>query len=383
SRYGGEEFSGRRAAPSGEDNKLQALQNHADRPASLIDHLQLQIGFLELDAELAFLARQMTGNIDQRGYLIGSLEEIASALSVPIERARAALHVIQGLDPRGVGASDLRECLLLQLGESDLLERRLIGEHLQDLLENRLPKLSDLLQVSLWEVKEAVGLISLLNPHPGNAFTVHTESAVVPEIFVDEIDGNFNVRIEEGVLPALRISPACSSMLRQEGHNPKVVDYVRRKIEAARWLIHAIEQRRRTMLDIAQAIVDHQVGFMRQGPGHLSALTMQQIADEVSVHISTVSRAANGKYMETPYGVMELRRFFTGGVERADGGIESRDNICGMIKEIIDAESPRRPLSDAQLTKRLQQRGLDIARRTVTKYRERSSIPPARLRKRH
>ena len=206
---------------------------------------------------------------------------------------------------------------------------------------------------------------------------------MIPEIFVDEIDNGFKVRIEEGMLPTLRISPTCSAMLREDGQNPKVVEFVRRKVEAARWLIHAIDQRRRTLADIAQAIVDHQVEFFQRGPGNIASLTMQTIADQVGVHISTVSRATNGKYIQSPYGVIELRRFFTGGVERADGGIESRENVCSMIREIVEEEDPRRPLSDSQLTKKLQERGLGIARRTVSKYRERAGVPPARLRKKH
>ena len=158
---------------------------------------------------------------------------------------------------------------------------------------------------------------------------------------------------------------------------------MKRKVEAARWMIHAIEQRRRTLQDIAQAIVDHQEEFLHQGPGSMAALTMQTIADRVGVHISTVSRATNGKYIETPYGVMELRRFFTGGVERAEGGIESRDNIFKIISEIIASEDTRRPYSDSQLTKKLKEKGIEIARRTVTKYRERAGLAAARIRKKY
>jgi RNA polymerase sigma-54 factor len=291
--------------------------------------------------------------------------------------------VVQRLDPCGVGARDLRECLLLQLGEGDEIEHRIVRRCLPDFLENRLPRIATTLEMSLDDVNEGVALLRTLDPQPGRRFEPGDPQQIRPEIFVDEIDGRYTVRIEEGSVPRMRVSPDCATLLQEGAQNPQVLDYVRKKMESARWLLHAVEQRNRTIRDIAQAIVDHQHQFFRRGPGHLEALTMQTIADLVGVHISTVSRAANGKYIETPYGSMELRRFFTGGVERADGGIESRDNVCGVIREIVSDEDARRPLSDSQLTRRLQERGIDIARRTVSKYRERAGIPQARLRKRY
>ncbi len=384
SRYGSEDGPRSRAASrEATDNKHEALQNHADHPGTLADHLVQQLGFSDLDPTLERVCRDLAENLDRRGYLLGDLDEIATALSTPRADVERALTVLQSLDPRGVGARDLRECLLLQLGREDSLERRIVSDFLPALLENRLPRIAELLDVSLGDVKAAAEAIASLEPAPGGSFAVADAGPIIPELFADEVDGEFKVRMEESTLPSLRISPACSAMLRQEGHNPKVVEFVRRKIEAARWLIHAIDQRRRTLLDIAQAIVDHQKEFLREGPGHLAALTMQKIADHTRVHISTVSRATNGKYIQTPHGIIELRRFFTGGVERADGGIESRDNVCAMIREIVANENPRRPLSDSLLTRKLQERGLDIARRTVTKYRERAGVAPARLRKQH
>lgn len=379
-RYGGEE---RRRASGGADNKHEALANHADRPESLAEHLITQVGYLELDPAFRDVCEKLCGELDGRGYLLGTTDDIARCFGASVETVERALAVVQGLEPRGVGARSLAECLLLQLGDGQGLEHRIVRECLQDLLENRMPRISEKLGASLEEIREAVSLLRLLNPHPGTQYDLADPQQVRPEIFVDEIDGIHTVRIEETSLPQLRVSPACAALLRENGQNPQVLDYVRRKVESARWLIHAVDQRRRTLRDIAQAIVDHQRRFFRQGPGHLAALTMQKIADEVGVHISTVSRAANGKFIETPFGVMELRRFFTGGVERTDGGIESRDNVCGVIRELVAKEDPRRPLSDSQLTRRLQEQGIDIARRTVSKYRERAGVPQARLRKKY
>lgn len=385
-RYGGDEPPRRSGWESNEgSSKHEALLNHADRPATLIDWLHQQAGFLELPSDRLHAVRQLAGNIDERGYLIGSVEEIGARCGLSAELAREALALLQSLEPRGVGARDLRECLLLQLGEVDpqAIERRVIEDHLEDLLQNRMPRIAQSLQVSLAQLSDAIEVIALLDPHPGRRFLDPRGGVAIPEIFVDEVDGRFQVRLEQSSLPTLRVSPQCATLLQQGGDDPRVIDFVRRKIESARWLIHAIEQRRRTILDIAQAIVERQSEFFCSGPGHLAALTMQQIADQVRVHVSTVSRATHGKYIETPYGVMELRRFFTGGVERVDGGVESRDNVCERIREIVGGEDPRRPLSDTQLARRLQKEGVDIARRTVTKYRERAGVPAGRLRKRY
>ncbi|MGE3165183.1 MAG: RNA polymerase factor sigma-54 [Planctomycetota bacterium] len=385
SRYGGDDRPRTQSAPIEDGAKQDALLNHADRPETIVEVLERQVSYLDLDPALSQAARHLAGCIDQRGYLVGDFAEISLMTGCPRELLERALEVIQSLEPKGVGARDLRECLLLQLGRehAQTVEYRLVDECLPELLENRLPRIAERLGVPLDAVRDAAEMISVLHPHPGSVFSVPEVGAIVPELFLDEIEGRFVVRMEESALPSLRISPACSSLLASGGDNKKVLEYIRRKVESARWLIHAIEQRRRTLLDIAQAIVDHQADFFRRGPGHLAALTMQSIADRVKVHVSTVSRATNGKYLESPYGTYELRRLFTGGVERADGGIESRDNVCKVIGQIVAGENPRRPLSDSQLTKKLQERGLDIARRTVTKYRERAGIAPARLRKRY
>ena len=381
SRYGGDEKP--RAISSGTDNKHEALSNHADERATLSDHLSEQLSELELRSELRRVCEKLCDELDDRGYLISDANELSVCLGTSLETVDEAIAVIQSLEPCGVGARDLAECLLLQLGDGEEIEHRVVRECLSDLLENRLPRIAERLCVSLPDVKEAVSLLRTLQPSPGRSFEDRGPQQIRPEVFVDEIDGRFVVRIEESSVPQMRVSPSCSNLLKEDGQNPKVLEYVRKKVESARWLLHAVDQRHRTLRDIAQAVVDHQQEFFHRGPGHLQALTMQTIADQAGVHISTVSRAANGKYIQTPFGSMELRRFFTGGVERADGGIESRDNVCGVIRELVAAEDPRRPLSDSQLTRRLQERGIDIARRTVSKYRERAGVPQARLRKRY
>ena len=232
-------------------------------------------------------------------------------------------------------------------------------------------------------MQEACDLIRQLDPAPGSSFGDTGHYGIVPEITIDEVGERFVARLSSDHLPELRISSTCTAILKEPEVKKEVAEYIRNRVEGARWLIQAIDQRRRTLIDIAQAIVDRQQDFLRDGPAHIHALTMQEIADVTGVHISTVSRSSNGKYMQTPNGVIELRRLFTGGVTREDGSLESRESICEAIRDIVESEDNNYPLSDSQLAKRLGTMGIKIARRTVTKYRERAGVPQAKLRKRY
>lgn len=381
-RYGGEGAAPKRFA-SATDDKYDAIANTAEHVGSLTDHLRAQIRELELDPVVQSVALDLAGEVDERGYLRSDTDDLAHSLGIHRVLVEQAIAVIQGLEPRGIGARSLKECLALQLGFDDGLEVEIVERYLEDLLENRLPKIAEELEVTLDQVSEVREIIASLDPHPGGSYAFHQTEFAIPEVFVDQVDGDFVVRVEERLLPNLRISSSLTEMLEKDGENPEVREFVRKKLESARWLIHAIDQRRRTVIDIAESIVRHQRSFFDDGPGHLNALTMQTVADEVGVHVSTVSRATNGKYIETPYGVVEMRRFFTGGVERASGGIESRDNVCRLIREIVAEEDAQKPLSDSQLAKALQARGIEIARRTVSKYRERAGVPTARLRRQY
>jgi RNA polymerase sigma-54 factor len=204
---------------------------------------------------------------------------------------------------------------------------------------------------------------------------------VRPEVVVEKKEGQLEVRVHDETLPQLKISDVCRALLKKSRRNQQVSSFLRKKIESAQWLIHAVRQRQRTLYDIAVAIVDYQRGFMEDGPHRLRAMRMQTIADIVNVHISTISRAIKGKYMQTPFGIYEMRFFFTGGVSKADGEVESRRNVFRLIGEIIEKEDKRHPYSDSEIARILAGRGLEIARRTVTKYREQQEIPSSRVRK--
>ncbi|MFL2856875.1 MAG: RNA polymerase factor sigma-54 [Planctomycetota bacterium] len=366
------------------DAKHEALMNTVDRPESLEAFLVRQLQMLELDPTLRQACEIVCANLDDRGWFIGDVADLARCTNKSEPVLARALEVVRRLDPPGIGAMDLSDCLLLQLNSVvGSTEYRIIEECLADLLANALPKMAEKLSVSMEEVQEACDVIRQLDPAPGSAFADRGHHGIVPEIAVDEVGEKFVARLASDRLPDLRISSACSAMLEEPKLKPEVEEYIKTRVESARALIHSVELRRRTLLDIAQAVIERQEDFFRHGPSRIQVLTMQEVADATGVHISTVSRSANGKYMQTPHGVIELRRLFTGGVEREDGGVESRESICEAIRDIIDAEDPAYPLSDTQLAKKLAAQSVKIARRTVSKYRERAGIPQAKLRKRY
>ncbi|MDG2085662.1 MAG: RNA polymerase factor sigma-54 [Planctomycetota bacterium] len=366
------------------DAKHEALMNTIDRPESLESFLIRQLQLLDLSPALRQACESICGNLDDRGWFIGEISDFARCINKSEPVLTRALEVVRRLDPPGVGAMNLADCLLLQLNSVvGSAEYRIIEECLDELLGNSLPKIVEKLELPLAEIQEACDVIRQLDPTPGSAFGDQGHQGIVPEIAVDEIGDKFVVRLANDRLPDLRISSACSSMLEEPQLKPEVAEYIRTRVEGARSLIQSIDLRRRTLLDIAQAVVDRQEDFFRHGPSRIHALTMQEIAETTGVHISTVSRSANGKYVQTPHGVIELRRLFTGGVAREDGGVESRESICEAIRSIIEDEDTAYPLSDTQLAKKLATQGIQIARRTVSKYRERAGIPQAKLRKRY
>ncbi len=372
-----------RSRQDGED-RFDALSNVASKPDGLREYLIQQIHLLDLPPEVIAIAENIINNLDHRGYLLSPSEEILLSLEVKEEDFQRAFSAVRSLDPAGVGATDLKDCLILQL-ERDRqeysLETEIIRNHLEDLRQNKIPKIAKDLGKTVEEIKEAREIIGLLQPAPGSRYEYSPSLHVKPEVVVEKVEGKFEVKVDDESLPNLNISESCRNLLRESRGDPSVVKFIRRKIESAQWLIQAIRQRQRTIYDIAKAIIDYQSDFMENGPTRLRAMKMQTIADMIGVHISTISRAIKGKYMQTPWGTYEMRYLFTGGVERADGQLESRRNIYREIGELIASEDKANPLSDTDLARLLRDRGLDIARRTVTKYREQEGIPSSRLRK--
>ena len=376
----------RRVDSTETDRKLEAMQNTAARPISLQDYLFDQYSLLETPDGLTEVAENLIYNIDDDGYLQYGLEDILESMegSATLKQAERALAIVQSLDPPGIGARSLSECLLLQMRDDPddhALARAVIRDHLEDLYMNRIPKIAKATAATLEAIKGAAEFISHLNPRPGLAFSSQTPPYVIPDIIVEYVEGHYEVRLEDDRLPRVYVNTAYNRLLRDKRTSDGAKDYIRQKIQAARWLIDSIEQRRNTLYKIATAVVEIQRPFFEKGVSALVPLKMQTVAQVTSVHVSTVCRAISDKYMQTPVGIFPLRFFFTGGTRTTDGSMRSRKSVKELVKMVVGHEDKRNPLSDDEIAARLQAEGIDIARRTVTKYRKAMNIPSSRQRR--
>jgi RNA polymerase sigma-54 factor len=367
--------------------KHDAMANMTARPQSLQDYLHEQLGWFELPPDLRAMADRIIYNLDSNGYLQTSLEELIGpdAPESELELAKKALALVQRLDPPGVAAHDLRECLLLQLTPGMPYYEHLqtlISSHLEDLEHNRMPVIEKRTGYPIEVIQRTVAELRKLNPKPGAGFSEAFVPTVTPDVFVEPIEGGgYRVRLEDGRTPSLFISPYYRKLLRGGKANEETREFIKRKLNAAQWLIDSIQQRRNTLTRVAQAIVDHQSRFLTQGPEFIEPLKMQQIADKVGVHVTTVSRAVDDKWIQTPRGIFPLKRFFCGGTVAADGAEVAWDTVRMKLQEIVDHEDKQHPLSDEDLVKKLAKHGLKVARRTVTKYRKAMHIPSSRQRR--
>jgi RNA polymerase sigma-54 factor len=363
------------------------LANQEDHPETLRDYLMHQLGYFEVPPEVRAMAEKIIYNLDRNGYLPMPLQDLLGPGASPEDLAVAeeGLRIVQQMDPPGVGARDLKECLLLQLqpGMTYYEElREIISKYLKELENNRLPVIAKKMGIPLSKVQEVVKELRKLNPRPGANFDSEKPLPVRPDIFVEKAeDGTYRVRLEEGRVPSLYISPFYRQLLAAGKLSGEAKEYLKRKLNSAQWLIDSIRQRRTTLTKIAQAIIDHQKEFLEKGPSHIEPLKMQQIAEKVGVDVSTVSRAVDGKWVQTPSGIFPLRRFFCGGTQADDGDQVAWDAIRVKLKEIIDNEDKSSPLSDEEIVAELAKQGIHVARRTVTKYRKAMKIPSSRQRR--
>jgi RNA polymerase sigma-54 factor len=367
--------------------KHDAMANMAARPQSLQDYLHDQLGWFGLAPELRAMADRIIYNLDSNGYLQSSLEDLigASPEEGEPELAKQALAMVQRLDPPGVGARDLRECLLLQLTPGMPYYEQLqtlVSSHLEDLEHNRLPLIARRTGYAIELIQESVEELRKLNPKPGAEFNDAYVPTVTPDVFLEPVDGGgYTVRLEDGRTPSLFISPYYRRLLASGKANEETREYIKRKLNNAQWLIDSIQQRRNTLTRVSQAIVDHQTEFLNKGPEFIEPLKMQQIADKVGVHVTTVSRAVDDKWIQTARGIFPLKRFFCGGTVGADGEEVAWDTVRLKLQEIVDHEDKQHPLSDEDLVKELAKHGIKVARRTVTKYRKAMNIPSSRQRR--
>ena len=349
-------------------------------------HLWEQLNTADVNKSQREAAELIIGNMDDLGFLQGSLEEISQNTGHPLGELEEMLSLIQTFHPVGVGARDLRECLLIQLrrlGKGDSLEHQIVDEHLEDLGRKRLPELARRLGVSVEQIQRAANFISTLDPKPGQIFTADPNNYVLPDVSVDKVGEDYTVSLNSDQVPHLRISKTYKDLMTQGANGTEVRDYIREKIRSGKFLIKSIHQRQQTILNIANEIVKRQNEFLENGSAFLKPMTMVQIAEAVGVHETTVSRAISGKYMATPQGVFEMKYFFTPGYQTAAGAALSNTSVKEAISDLVRNEDARNPLSDKEIVEILSDRGIPIARRTVAKYRAELNILPSNLRKQY
>jgi RNA polymerase sigma-54 factor len=318
---------------------------------------------------------------------IQSVIEGTLSLEEASQEVREAFHVLHGMEPAGIGARNLRECLLLQIHRTDRispLARRIVEEEF-DLLEKlKVAAIAKKFDVPPEQIQAAMREIGTLQPHPGRLISATVANPITPDLIVEEVEGELVLMLNDRTVPSLKVSRAYTELLKKGSRaSTEEKKFVREKLNSATWLIRAIEQRKSTMLKVMQAIIESQPEFFKQGPTHLRPLILQDVADKIGMHISTVSRVTNGKYVQTSHGIFELKYFFTAGVTQADGREVSSVTTKDEIKKLIEAEDTKRPLSDQKIVEILKAKGLDVARRTVAKYRDQLEILPARLRKQY
>lgn len=353
---------------------------------TLTEFLIEQLHFSSLKGQDAEIGRYIIENIDDNGYLSMSLEEICSVLDVDLDSCERVLDLIHTFEPSGVGARDLNECLIIQLASLGELTDEIefiISNRLKDLADNKYALISKEVGISIAEVQGIADLIRTLEPKPGRGFdSDNSIKYIIPDIYVEETNGEYVVSANDGSTPSLHISSYYNSLTEEAKSDKELSNYLNNRFNSAMWLMKSIEQRKKTIYNVASAIVQFQNEFFAKGERFLKPLTLKQIAETVGVHESTVSRAINGKYMQCPRGVFELKYFFTGGILNEDGSGVSSNSIKSMIKEFVDAEDDKKPLSDSKISEMLHEKGIDISRRTVAKYRDDIGILPSSKRRR-
>ena len=367
-----------------DEEKRQFMFDSLTAETSLAQHLIEQVRDTDLDDKEQAVAELIIGNIDDYGYLNVTVEELSTQTTLPVEAIIDVLDVVQGFDPVGVGARDLRECLMLQLERAKLdrtLEFIIIRDHMDALAKRRIPELARGTGRSLDDVQEALARIAKLEPRPGRAYLPVMEQYVTPEVFVVKNGDDYTVTTNDEQIPHLRISNVYKDLMATGGNDAEVKNYIREKIRAGKFLIKSLQQRQNTIANIGREIVKRQREFMDNGIAFLKPMTMAQVAEVVGVHETTVSRGVSGKYIETPQGVFEMKYFFTAGLASTSGQDVSNTSVKDMVAEIFKAENTTKPLSDQEVVKMLTDKGITIARRTVAKYRDELGILPSNLRK--
>ncbi len=377
---------GRRGSREAQD-KRQFLFDSIPVQETLQQNLIGQLNQSVLSASDRKAAELIIGNIDDNGFLQSTPEEMALNSGIPKEDFEKMLALIQTFYPAGVGAHDLRECLLIQLrraGKERSLEDKIVSEHMEDLGRRRFPEIARRMGISVDDVQKAADNIARLNPRPGQVFAAAPQNYVLPDLVVEKVDGEYQITLNNEQIPHLRISNLYKDIIASgDAQSSEVKNYIRDKIRSGKFLIRSIHQRQQTISNMAQQIVLRQRDFLEHGPSHLKPMRMGEVADAVGVHETTVSRAVSGKYMATPQGVFEMKYFFTSGYETTTGESLSNISVKEAILGLVKHENGSAPLSDHEIVEVLAERGIPIARRTVAKYRDELNILPSHMRRKY
>ena len=353
---------------------------------SLEEHLIRQLHEKKLTERQIEIGDMIIGNLNDKGYLTQEPSAIADKLEVPLKEVEEVRHLILRFDPAGVAAVDLRENLLTQIynkGLSQSLMGRIVADHFELLKKYQIPEIARRLDAPVLEVQTAIREIGHLDPNPGMLIGMARAQIIIPDVIVTKQEnGEFLVSLNDGNVPNIKISRSYLRLLKTERRkNQDVKKYVSEKLNAANWLIRSIEQRKVTMVKVMTAIVEKQRLWFEKGPPNLRPLILQEVADRISMHVSTVCRVTNEKYAQTPFGIFELKYFFSTGLRSDDGENQSSTAICALIRNIIESEDKHKPLSDQKVTDLLKKQGTNVARRTIAKYREEMGILPAKMRR--
>ena len=369
-----------------EIKELPPIENTLSTAASLSDHLLWQLSMQSDDPLIREIGEAIIGNLDDDGYLVATVEELSGmAPAWSTEDVERALRVLQGFDPIGVCARDLQECLTIQirhLGMAGSPSEKIVTEHLRLLQNHQVPELARKLGMSIDDLKQHIELIRHLDPKPGSRYNPSQSQYVIPDVYVVKVEDQYVAVLNEEGLPQLRISPVYRRLLDKGAENSdETRAYVKDKFRSALWLIKSVEQRQKTIHKVATSIINFQKDFLDHGIEYLRPLVLRDVANDIGMHESTVSRVVTNKYMHTPQGVFEMKYFFHSGIASSYGEAVSSVTIKQRIRKIIEQEDPRKPLSDSKIVSILQREGLELARRTIAKYREELKIPTSNQRK--
>lgn len=369
------------------DDEFPNYENIVTKASTLNDHLMEQIGEIDFDEEEQRIATLLIGNIDERGYLQTTVEEIAEAEGLDPEIVEGVLDTIHRFDPIGVGSRSLQECLSVQLRLQCLrngIVEKIVESHLHDLETRNYNAIAKALKIPLETVIENVQIIADLEPVPGRQFGADATQYVVPDVYVFKLGNEWHVGMNEDGIPSLQVSKVYQDLLQAETQmKGDDKEYLSDKLKSAMWLIRSIQQRQRTIYRVTECIVQRQMEFFEKGVEHLKPMILKDIAEDVEMHESTISRVTTNKFVHTPRGIFELKYFFNSSVSRTDGESMASESVKRMIADIIKEEDPKKPYSDQKIVDMLEDKGIQLARRTVAKYREQLNILPSSKRKKY